>query len=80
MEDGPDVFQVVILGDVAHLLLVDDVENPANEGVLPTQEPQRISKLHIIHFFFTLADIAELSFDLLLLVLIDFELKLVVFL
>lgn len=58
-QDDAQVLQVVVLGDEAVAVVVDEVEYAADEGVLAAQEPQAAAELLIVHPIAVLAQLVE---------------------
>lgn len=78
MQNSANIFDVVLFGNTAQFVSIDNMVNPADERVFPTQQPQRVAELSIIHGLLALAHVPKLQLDLLLFILVYFKLELVV--
>lgn len=59
LQDDAQVVGVVGLSDEAVAVAVDEVEYAADEGVLPTQQPQPPSELLVVHLLALLTELVE---------------------
>ena len=58
-EDDAEVVKVVLPGDLAISIVINEVEDPAEEGILPAQQSQSSPKLLIVHRFLVMTQLMK---------------------